>query len=146
MTALEETALEEASIDAGLHRFVYRLEVIGSFFDDSRREGEVLTRILFENPQNKLATEVLLKNLCKARKLALLEMQDQGQIELPHNVDQLARILSSVTWGTVLFHYRGELPTKRMKKELVRASLTTVLPYATTDEIKNQMTRIINSK
>ena len=143
MSSLEAAASEEESIEPGLKRFIHRLEVIGAFFDKSVKEGEVVARILFENPKNELATEVLLRNLYRARKQSLTEMAEQGQLDLPKNVDQLARNLSSITWGTVLFHYRGLLPTKGMTKELVRASLISILPYATTTSAKRQINKFL---
>lgn len=66
-------------------------------------------------------------------------MIDAGQIAKPKDIDLLARTLVSITWGTVLFHQHGELGQLKVTDELVRESVSVLLPYATSPKIERLM-------
>lgn len=139
---IEET---ETGVEPGLDRLVSRLESIGSFFQSSPKQGEGVSRLLFQNSDNDLSTQVLLLNAFDARRRSLEEMVDAGQITQPPDLDLLARTLVSITWGTVLFHQRGVLGSADVTRELVRESMSVLLPHAASPRIKRRMVRLVES-
>jgi hypothetical protein len=99
---------------------------------------------LFQDSNNDLSKEVLLRNAFQARKVSLEEMIAAGQIDRPGDLDLVARTLVSVTWGTVLFHQRGELGRKgRVGRELIRESISVLLPYAASAHVRRRMLKLI---
>lgn len=139
---LEEIGEEEVSVEPGLDRLLHRLQTIGTFFDDAPGQAEAVSRLLFQDSDNDLSTQVLLRNAFHARKMSIEEMIDAGQIHAPKDVDLLSRALVSITWGTVLFHQRGELRSN-VAAEMIRESVAVLLPFAASPRIRQRMLGIV---
>jgi AcrR family transcriptional regulator len=141
---LEEIGAEEVDVKRGLDRLLQRLETIGDFFQNTSRQAEAVSRLLFQDSNNDLSKEVLLRNAFQARKVSLEEMIAAGQIDRPGDLDLVARTLVSATWGTVLFHQRGELGRKgRVGRDLIRESISVLLPYAASAHVRRRMLKLI---
>lgn len=135
----EDMGLEEESVPAGVDRLVHRLNAIAGFFETANRQGEGISRLLFQDQNNEAATEVLLRNAVAARQRSIEEMIEAGQLNDVGDVELLARMLVSVTWGAVLFYQRGEIDMGSLASELIRQSMTLLIPFAAAPRFARKM-------
>jgi AcrR family transcriptional regulator len=129
---LRDLAIEEERYEPGLERFVRRLESIARIFEETPKTAEVLSRLFFEGGENSPANSVFLDNAIEARKTSLQEMLDARQLKKDFEIQFHARALVSVTWGTVLFWLKGLIAPGDFRAELIRSSLSMILPEVTT--------------
>lgn len=129
--SISQLSTQEEQYHPGLDRFLHRLESIAHFFVDTPDTGEAMTRLLFQSSGDSPAKQIFLDNAVRARRRSLEEMLSQREILAEADLDFYARTLVSVTWGTVLFWFKGVLPREKLHHELVRASMSVVLPIAT---------------
>jgi len=139
----DQLGVEETELEQGLDRFVYRLNAIGAFFGEVPKQGNAVSRLLFQNEDSELATEILVANAYTARRGFLDEMLSAGQITKPHDIELLTRSLVSVTWGTILFCHRGLIAHSDVSRELVRESVALLIPYAASPKIARKMKKLI---
>ena len=135
----EDMGFEEESVPAGIDRFVHRLKAIANFFETANKRAEGVSRLLFQDQNNEAATEVLLRNAVAARQRSIEEMIEAGQIENVDDIERMARMLVSITWGTALFYQRGEIDIGTLASELVQQSMTLLLPYAAAPRFARKM-------
>ena len=128
---LAELSVAEDRCEAGLDRFIYRLESIAKLFTDSPGAAEALCQLLFQHSHESTAREVLLLNAISARKASILEMQSAKELEMDIDVDFYARSLVSATWGTALLWLKAAIEPPTFQAELTRVSFTILLPAAT---------------
>ena len=142
----EDMGFEEESVPVGMDRLVLRLNAIANFFETSNKQGEGISRLLFQDQNNEAATEVLLKNAVAARRRSIEEMVAAGQLEGVGDLELLARMLVSITWGTVLFYQRGEIDVGSLASELIEQTMTLLLPYAAAPRFARKMKSAAQSK
>lgn len=128
---LHDFATEEDQDEPGLERLVHRLESLARLFETSPKAAEALSRLFFVGGKDSPANRVLLDNGIEARRIVLQEMIAMGQLEDDFDVDFYSRALISVTWGTALFWLKGMLPAGGFRTELIRSSLSMILPWTT---------------
>jgi TetR/AcrR family transcriptional regulator, cholesterol catabolism regulator len=128
---LHDFATEEDLYEPGLERFVHRLESLARLFEKSPKAAEALSRLFFVAGKDSPANRVLLDNGIEARRIVLQEMIAMGQLEDDFDVDFYSRALISVTWGTALFWLKGMPPAGGFRTELIRSSLSMILPWTT---------------
>lgn len=128
---LLDLAIEEDQYEAGLERFVHRLESIARIFEVTPRAAEALSRLFFEGGANSPANHVFLDNAIEARKTSLQEMLSMRQLKETFDIEFYSRALVSVTWGTALFWLKGLIPPGGLRVELIRSSMSMILSGAT---------------
>ena len=128
---LHDLAIEEDPYEPGLERFVHRLESLARLFETSPKAAEALSRLFFAGGKDSPANPVLLDNGIEARRLVLHEMIAMRQLQGDFDVEFYSRALISVTWGTALFWLKGMLPAGGFQTELIRSSLSMILPWTT---------------
>lgn len=135
----EDMGFEEESVPAGLDRLVLRLNAIANFFETANKQGEGISRLLFQDQTNEAATEVLLSNAVAARQRSIEEMIEAGQLDKVADIELLARMMVSITWGAVLFYQRGEIDIGNLATELIQQSMTLLLPFAAAPRFARKM-------
>lgn len=135
----EVMGFEEESVPAGIDRLVLRLNAIANFFETANKQGEGISRLLFQDQNNEAATEVLLRNAVAARQRSIEEMIEAGQLDAVADIELLARMMVSITWGAVLFYQRGEIDIGSLATELIQQSMTLLLPFAAAPRFARKM-------
>jgi len=139
---LHDLAIEEDHWEPGLERLVHRLESLARMFDGSPKAAEALTRLFFAGGPDSPANRVLLDNGIEARRVALQEMIATNQLRNDFDVEFYSRALISLTWGTALFWLKGMLAPGAFRTELIRSSMSVILP-GTTPGTQERVRRII---
>jgi len=138
--ALEENlrglVVEEGRYEAGLERFVHRLESIAGFFESDVETGLSIIELFLRASANSPANEILLANAIKARKTSLLEMLEMKQLKPDIDVEFYSRALVSLTWGTAIMFARNFISVEAFRSELIRSSLSLLLPVSTENSTK----------
>lgn len=128
---LFDLAIEEDQCEPGLERFVHRLESIARIFEATPKAAEALSRLFFEGGENSPANQVFLDNAIAARTTSLQEMLSMRQLKKDFDIEFYSRVLVSLTWGTALFWLKGRIPPGGFRVELIRSSMSMILPGAT---------------
>lgn len=129
--SISTLSLQEEQFEPGLDRFVHRIDSVASFFTNNPDTGEAMAKLLFQNSGDSPAKQIFLDNAVSARKTSLEEMLKEKEIAKDTDLDFYARTLISATWGTVLFWLKGTITIDDVPNELLRASLTIILPVST---------------
>jgi AcrR family transcriptional regulator len=129
--SISNLSSQEEQYEPGLDRFLHRLDSVASFFTNNPDTGEAMAKLLFQNSGESPAKQIFLDNAVSARKTSLEEMLKEKEIAIDTDLDFYARTLISATWGTVLFWLKGTISIDDVPNELLRASLTIILPIST---------------
>jgi len=139
--ALEENlrglVVEEGRYEAGLQRFVHRLESIAGFFESDVESGLSIIELFLRASANSPANEILLANAIEARKTSLLEMLEKKQLKPNIDVEFYSRTLVSLTWGTAIMFARDFISVSDFRSELIRSSMSLLLPLSTENACKS---------
>ena len=141
---IRSLGVEEGEYEPGLERFLHRLESVSSFFVQDVDTGMAVAKVFLRAEKDSPATEIFLFNAIQARKTSLLEMLEMKQLKSDTDIEFFSRALISMTWGTALLWTRDFVPSERLRGELIRGSLSLLLPQATKKSFK-RMSEIINS-
>ena len=128
---LRDLAIEEDQCEPGLERFVHRLESLAHMFEGSPKAAEALSRLFFAGGKDSPANRVLLDNGIEARRVVLQEMIAMNQLRNDFDVEFYSRALISVTWGIALFWLKGMIAPGGFRVELIRSSMSMILPGVT---------------
>lgn len=128
---IRSLGVEEGEYEPGLERFLHRLESVSSFFVQDVDTGMAVAKVFLRAEKDSPATEIFLFNAIQARKTSLLEMLEMKQLKKSLDIDFFSRALISLTWGTAIFWARGFISTENFQAELIRSSLSILLPHAT---------------
>lgn len=139
---LRDLAIEEDEYEPGLERFLHRLESIAQFFEEIPNSAEALTKLFFRGDSESPSNDVFLVNAIDARRTSLQEMLDMKQLKRTFDIEFHSRALISVTWGTGLFWLKGMIPPGGFRDEVVRTSMSIILP-GTTDTARKRVQEII---
>lgn len=126
--SLVQFAEMEIDCEPGLEHLLMRLESLAAGLKET---GEVVSRLLFQSEANTRVTDLLLNGALEARRDVLLEMKQLKQVDENIDIELYSRILVYATWGTILFSVKGVLPSRALRTELVRASISPLLAVAT---------------
>lgn len=140
---LHDLVAEEGPYEPGLERFVHRLESIAGFFEGDVETGLSIIELFLRASANSPANEILLANAIAARKSSLLEMLEKKQLKPDVDVEFYSRALASVTWGTAILFAREFLSIGDFRGELIRSSMSLLLPVSTKNSSK-RMSEVIN--
>ncbi len=141
---LRNLGIEEHQYEPGLERFVHRLESIAQFFVRDVDTGMAVAKVFLRAEKDSPANEVFLVNAIQARRTSLLEMLEMGQLKKSLDIEFFSRALISLTWGTAIFWVRGFISSDNFQAELIRSSLSLLLPLATRNS-SSRMLEILNS-
>ena len=139
---LRDLAIEEDQCEPGLERFMHRLESLARMFEGSPKAAEAMSRLFFAGGKGSPVNRVLLDNGIEARRVVLQEMIAMNQLRNEFDVEFYSRALISVTWGTALFWLKGMIAPGGVRAELVRSSMSMILP-GTTAGIQERVQEII---
>lgn len=129
--SLFNLAVEEDQYEPGLERFLHRLESIAHMFEDLPDTADAISRLLFQGTSSSPANVVFLDNAIEARRTSLCEMLEMKQLKKGIDVDFYSRTLISLTWGTALFRIKGKFSPGDFRSELIRGSMSLILPWTT---------------
>lgn len=129
--SINDLAKDESNYNPGIDRFLKRLESIANLFSNNPDIAEILTKIFFAPSGQIKTSETLVSRGINSRKTSLEEMLSEKQLIKGSDIDFYARTLNSLTWGTAILWLSGILNTEEYRKELIRSSLTLILPACT---------------
>lgn len=139
---LHDLVVEEEQYEPGLERFIHRLESIARYFERDVETGLSIIELFSRASANSPANEILLINALEARKSSVLEMLEQKQLKQHVDVGFYSRALVSVTWGTAILFAREVITISDIRNELIRSSLSLLLPVAT-EKSSHRMSEVI---
>jgi len=139
---LHDLVVEEEQYEPGLERFIHRLESIAKYFERDVETGLSIIELFSRASANSPANEILLINALEARKSSVLEMLEQKQLKQHVDVGFYSRALVSVTWGTAILFAREVITISDIRNELIRSSLSLLLPVAT-EKSSHRMSEVI---
>ncbi len=117
--------------EAGLKRLFTLLRSFAGGFASDPNTTTVIPTLLFMADAGAPATEVLLTNAIRARRLSVIDMQKAGEIDAKCDADHLATQLAMATWGPLLFWAKGFIEIQHLADELVKTSIWSLLPVLT---------------
>ncbi len=128
---IRNLGIQEDKYQPGLERFLHRLESISSFFVKDPDTGMAVAKVFLRADKDTPANEVFLANAIEARKTSLTEMLEMKELKRSVDLEFFSRTLVSLTWGTAILWSRGFITSDSFESELIRGSMSLILPYAT---------------